>query len=114
MTTTKRKRTPLTPTHSSVRTATGRRNRKLKSPDEAARNIIHPVSSTIDSRSERKKGNHERTKLRRLLKRKYKLITVDNINKNSDAYKRFGGIISGVTSDLGGEDRLPTMEHSLI
>ena len=60
------------------------------------------------------KGRHERTALRRLVKRKYELITVDNIDKRSDAYRKYRRIVSGITSDLGGEDRLTTMEHSLI
>lgn len=118
-------RTPAPPIapRSSVRTIRASPGRKLKRPEEAARNIIPPVSSTIKTRSatakenitpNKFKGRHERTALRRLVKRKYELITVDNIDKRSDAYRKYRRIVSGITSDLGGEDRITTMEHSLI
>jgi hypothetical protein len=106
---------PIAP-RSSVRTVKASPGRKLKRPEDAARNIIPPVSSTRKTRSriakgtDKFKGRHECT----AVKRKYELINVDNIDKRSDAYRKYRRIVSGITSDLGGEDRLTTMEHSLI
>ena len=94
-------------------------NRKLRSIDEAARNVVPPVSSTIKSRRRRKtqarvEGRHERTALRRLVKKKFALITLDNIDRRSHAFQKFSSVVRGVTNDLGGAERLTTVERALI
>ena len=100
------------------------RSRKISSPDELPRNKIPPVTAKLARRikknrhlekgSEQFNGRHDRTALRRLIKKSFSLVTLANIDHRTDAYKLFRGIVKGITADLGGEDRLTTLEGSLI
>ena len=50
--------------------------------------------------------------MRRLLKRKLALITPDQIDKKSEAYRNYQQVIKGVTMDMGA--RLTTVEQVLV
>jgi hypothetical protein len=78
---------------------------------EVPRNEVGPVHSIT---GDKKLGTHNRTMLRRLAKKKFLLITPNNIHKASDAFKKYTEIVKGVTADLGGKNRLTTVERVLV
>jgi hypothetical protein len=96
----------------------GGNTRKLRRPDEAARQKAPPVSfKTKRIRAKtfaRVEGNHQRTALRRLFKKKYALIALENLDQRTHAFQRFRSIVRGVSNDLGGIKRLSTIEKALV
>lgn len=69
----------------------------------------------ITKHDERRQAKLERAqKRRRKRAQKAYLLTPDNLDKRSRAYQTYTGITSGIQSDLGGRDRLSTVELSLI
>jgi hypothetical protein len=45
---------------------------------------------------------------------KYRLITRENLDKRTLAHKKFDAIATAIANDLGGEERLSTIERHLI
>jgi hypothetical protein len=61
-----------------------------------------------------KAGKAERDRIRNHAKRKLALITPANIDHRSDAYRNYERVIKGITTDLGGPDRLSVIEKTLV
>jgi hypothetical protein len=61
-----------------------------------------------------KAGVCEPNRIRQQAKRKLNLITPANIDHRSDAYRNYARIIRGITTDLGGHERLSAIEKTLI
>jgi hypothetical protein len=86
---------------------------------------VPPVSSTIKSRGKSQhKGKHnrldngagklERQAMRRLMRKRFALLTREDIDRDSLAYRKFGEIIHDISTDLGGTNRLTTIQKGLI
>jgi hypothetical protein len=83
--------------------------RKKLKPGDAIPKHIPPVSAVGAGK---KAGNHLRTAQRRALKKRFALISLEDIKRDTFAYKKFSALISDITHDLGG--RPTTIQKALI
>jgi hypothetical protein len=95
--------------------------RKLRFIEDAAKNVVPTMSATKKDRSRWKRNGldggaarRERQAMRRIAKQKFALVALENLDQRSHAFKRFRSVIRGVTSDMGGSERISTTERVLI
>jgi hypothetical protein len=83
--------------------------KKLKPGDPVPKQI---PSVSAPHGGGRRAGTHIRTAQRRALKKRFALISLEDIKRDTFAYKKFSALISDITHDLGG--RPTTIQKALI